>query len=782
MDVSLLAPFSNVECPVCQKHTRVKREFGPYTLLRRHAIGGMSVVFIAHDNTLTREVVVKILNEEYGTDEKRIGAFEEEARITASFSHPHVVRVFTTGRAFGRFYIAMELVGGGHYEHHIRERGSIPEGELLPLAIQIADGLKAAQAAGLIHRDVKPGNILLDASGNAKIVDFGLALVTKGGKARATEIWATPYYVPPETIEGMQEDFRSDIYAFGATLYHALAGKPPCDEESMDTNKLRESKRRVLPLAKAAPWVSLDTCTAIDRAMAHDPEQRFRSYNDLVSALDIARQRLANGGFADTPARRSAAEHSAKNDKIALIGASLLVTAALVFGIWWIGRGNDTPQTLMDSPSASSSSALPDGGQAAPKSDGSRAGGVYRDAGMALRSGDYAKARELFAAVRDDEGVLEPTGSWAACEAVVAAYLNGRSNEARKEARLAIEHLNEASIEMALRDSLKTTLEEVKEFRPVTREEEGSAPTGPALMGCLIHGLKNWEQGLPQLARPHFDAITSVEAAGPDAWLEPYKAIIVEYVKDHEKLIAAIPDKLPDTAEACHGLVNELHAVHASLKTKGRARYNIRAVQLDLEKRARILAAAAPAVADDGGAADTDPGEAPALDPLVAARAANAECRFADAAAILKKTAFSQAEAPESTAMLTLTEAAEAFLGDLEEKLQTKAEDIPLEMKNAVKLQKITGSRPGGVNAIDIAGQPREVSWSELSPDSVIELHRSLVKDENNELERLRRHEQAIAFDLLAGNAQRAKEAAGVLAARYPAFKRRWDQMQPALR
>ena len=292
MDVSHLAPFSNVECPVCRKHTRVKREFGPYTLLRRHAVGGMSVVFIAHDNTLNREVVVKILNEEYCSDERRIGAFEEEARITASFSHPHVVRVFTTGRAFGRFYIAMELVGGGHYEHHIRERGSIPEAELLPLAIQIADGLKAAQSAGLIHRDVKPGNILLDASGNAKIVDFGLALVTKGGKATASEIWATPYYVPPETIEGQPEDFRSDIYAFGATLYHALAGKPPCDEETMDTNKLREAKRRVLPLAKAAPWVSLDTCNAVDRAMAHSPEQRFRSYNDLISALDTARQRL----------------------------------------------------------------------------------------------------------------------------------------------------------------------------------------------------------------------------------------------------------------------------------------------------------------------------------------------------------------------------------------------------------------------------------------------------------------------------------------------------------
>ena len=126
MDVSELGPFTNVECPGCKKHTRVKREFGTYTLLRRHAIGGMSMVFVAQDNTLEREVVLKILSEEYSADEKQIAAFEEEARITAAIAHPHVVRVFTTGRAFGRFFIAMEFVTGGHYEGHIRDKGSIP--------------------------------------------------------------------------------------------------------------------------------------------------------------------------------------------------------------------------------------------------------------------------------------------------------------------------------------------------------------------------------------------------------------------------------------------------------------------------------------------------------------------------------------------------------------------------------------------------------------------------------------------------------------------------------
>ena len=162
MNVAAHPPYSRVVCPSCQTENRVKKEFGSYVLNRRHAIGGMSSVFTATDSALDRDVALKILSEEFSSDGKRIAAFEEEARLTASFSHPNVVRVFTTGKAFGRLYIAMEFVPGGHFEHHIRERGRIPETEALPLAIQVAEGLKGAQAAGLIHRDVKPGNILLD--------------------------------------------------------------------------------------------------------------------------------------------------------------------------------------------------------------------------------------------------------------------------------------------------------------------------------------------------------------------------------------------------------------------------------------------------------------------------------------------------------------------------------------------------------------------------------------------------------------------------------------------
>ena len=773
MDVSGVAPFSNVECPACRKHTRVKREFGPYTLMRRHAIGGMSVVFVAQDNTLDREVIVKILNEEYGSDDKRIAAFEEEARITASFSHPHVVRVFTTGRAFGRFYIAMELVPGGHFEHHIRERGSIPEAEMLPLAVQVVAGLKAAQAAGLIHRDMKPGNILLDAAGNAKIVDFGLALVTKGGKAQATEIWATPYYVPPETIEGLPEDFRSDMYAFGATLYHALAGKPPCNEESMDTNRLREAKKKILPLAKAAPWLSADTCAVVDRAMAHDPAQRFRSYDDLLAALETARQRLANGaamppGQAGNGSRRG----SNAGEKAALAAAAILILGALGFAGWWVSREEPKPQVSQNGTTSTPVAIDPSGAD-----NSARIGSAYRAAGEALKAGDYAKAHALFAEVRDQPGVLQPTGSWAACEAVIAAYLDGKSDDARKDARAAAEHIHSAvGIAEDSRGLLLDGLEKVAGLRPVAWRSEAPAPTGPALLVSMIAGLKNWEHGMTDLAVPHFDAVLAVEPKGADAWVAPYQEILRGYASDAEKLAAAIPGKFPDSAAACRGLADELHAVHASLKTKGRARFNVRALQLDLEKHARLMGDR-PATPSD----DPSP-PPPAADPLAQVRKTAAACRFTEAAAAIKSPDFPvKGTEPRASALLLLVEAAASFLGDLEDKLAASSEGVVLELRDHTKLDHITGTRSGGIKILDATGSPRDVEWAELSPDSVIELHRQLVKSETSELERLRRHEQAIAFDLLAGDPSRGKKAGESLASNYPAFKRRWDLVQAAL-
>lgn len=764
MDVSALAPFSKVACPACGEQTRVKFAFGPYTLTRRHAIGGMSVVFIAHDRTLDREVVVKILNEEYGGDEKRIGAFEEEARLTASFSHPHVVRVFTTGRAFGRFYIAMELVGGGHFEHHIGERGSIPEKEALPLAIQVAEGLKAAQAAGLIHRDVKPGNILLDASGNAKIVDFGLALVTKGGTAQATEIWATPYYVPPETIEGLPEDFRSDMYAFGATFYHALAGKPPCGEESMDTNKLREAKRRIPPLARIAPRISAETCAVIDRAMAHDPAQRFRSYDDLLAALRSAQRgrRAKPAAAAANPSRRGAARGT---DRRTLMAVAAVVVAAVAFLGWRLSRPEAAAAGTGGTTGTGGGLAQPGaGGEAGGgRVEGARVASSYREAGEALRAGNYEKARTLFAAVRDDPAVLQPTGSWAACETVICDYLDGRAQDARADALKAKSHLAGAGLAEAVRAELAGALERTEDLQGIRRDEGAAAPTGAGVLAALLAGLKNWEHGMAALAVPHFEAVAKVEPRGADAWVEPYRAIAAGYLADFARLQAAEPKVWPDTPADCRALVDELHALHAGLKTKGRARFNVRVWQLELEKRARAL---------EAGGSGTK-GE-PAGDPLAGSRKKAAACQFDEAVADLKGLEDSE----KRDALLMLCEDAAAFVTYLEGRLSQPAGALKLTLRDGTQFASIAGSRRGGLRVLEAGAKARDVDWAEIAPDSVIEIYRALVKSETAEGERQRRHEQAVAYDLLAGDPARAREAAAVLVNYYPDFKSRWVLMQ----
>ncbi len=584
MDITTLAPFTNVACPACGEHSRVKTAFGPYRLTRRHAVGGMSMVFVAEDLTLGREAVVKILSEEYSRDEKRIAAFEEEARITASISHPHVVRVFTTGRASGRFFIGMEFVPGGHYEHHIRERGSIPEEEVLPIAIQVAEGLKAAQAAGLIHRDVKPGNILLDAEGNAKLVDFGLALVTKGGTAQADELWATPYYVPPETIEGLPEDFRSDIYAFGASFYHALAGVPPCAEESMNTERLREAKRAIKPLAQAAKGLHPATCRTIDRAMAHDPDRRPASYDELIADLKAALAALDGG--ADAPDGRERRSAARRREKLSLAAAMLLVVAALGFAVWWTGRGGGEVEAPVEA-DAGEVEAEPEVLEIDPRDQAAvRLSRRYRAAVDALAQREFLSAREAFAAVRDDPHVMEPTGSWAACEAVMAALMEGRGDEARSEADKARRHIEAAStLDPAIAATLGRSLEAIDELAPMSGAGEGDPPAVAGLVSMMA-ALKNWEQGLMDRAAPLFERVIR-EAEGGSGQLGGYAGIARDYLADWERLQQAEPADYELPADEARALVDELHALHSGLRTRGRAPFAVRQWQLGLARAAR---------------------------------------------------------------------------------------------------------------------------------------------------------------------------------------------------
>ena len=763
MDVSAVAPFSNVECPGCGKHTRVKREFGPYTLVRRHAVGGMSMVFAAHDNTLDREVALKILSEEYSADERRIAAFEEEARITASFSHPNVVRVLTTGRAFERFYIAMELVPGGHFEHQINKRGRIPEEDMLPLAIEVAHGLKAAHAAGLIHRDVKPGNILLDAEGHAKLVDFGLALVTQGGKAQATELWATPYYVPPETVEGHPEDFRSDIYAFGATLYHALSGKPPCGEESMATDVLREAKKRVIPLSAADSLISEETCRIVEKAMAYESKSRYASYDEMIADLGAALRDLKSGRSETTASAAQRRAIKKRRERNTVLCGLFAVVAAAGLTVWLVNRRD--PETVVVEPPPKEESVTP------PVEEVSSAdiSLIYREARLAVDGKDYNTAVEDFLMIHRNEAVQEPTRTWAGVEAVMACYLDGRTHDARKLAQETHAHLKTLPQEAGYFDGdLSRVLGELARLEPLAAEGGGAS----GVVSAMLAGLKNWEQGMLEPAAACFQSVVSAELSPDDQWAAMYQKLAGDYLSDYAELSGSLFSEVPAEAAVCEAAIDELNSVLITMKTRGRARFNVRAFQLDIARQMKLIkngktAVGVPVVPVAGDTVQV-------ADVMEKLAELSGTCRFHEAVAYLK-TLPGDPEGARLDALIMVTQSSAVFLADIEQDLAKEpvTEDMLLKSGDMVSSISVDGS--GVVTGMSPDGQSKSYSWGDFSPDALINLHRLFVKNPKSELDRLRRHECAISFDWLAGNRERALGAASVLAEGSESFKKRWD-------
>src|SRR5256885_9858374 len=296
IDVSLEEPLAKVACPECGEKFRVERAFDNFALLETLGVGGMGSVYKARDTRLNRFVALKLLRPELSADPGEIQRLEHEARATAAVNDPNVIQVFSSGTDHGQFYLVMELVDQGSLGDRMGEQGRVREAEVLDTGIQVARGLRAAHEKGLIHRDVKPGNILFADEETAKIGDFGLAVAAEQNAEAQNEIWGTPYYVAPERLTNEPEDFRSDIYSLGATLYHAMAGRPPFEGETNSATALRDLKNNPLSIGAVVPGLRRETIRTIDRMIAPDPGQRFASYDEVIDALEQARDALNPSG------------------------------------------------------------------------------------------------------------------------------------------------------------------------------------------------------------------------------------------------------------------------------------------------------------------------------------------------------------------------------------------------------------------------------------------------------------------------------------------------------
>lgn len=293
VDTTAAEPLARIACPTCGKKIRVERTFDHFAVVETLGVGGMGTVYKAQDMQLDRFVALKLLRRDLGGEEDYKARLQQEARIAAAVNHPYVIQVFDSGTDHGQFYVVMELVDHGSLDDLMALQPQLPEQRVLEIGIQVAKGLRAAHRRGLIHRDVKPANILFVDEHAAKIGDFGLASTATQRWAIGGVVWGTPEYVAPERLNNDPEDFRSDIYSLGATLFHAIAGKPPIEASTNSATALLESKQRPLDLQTMAPDVSAATVEVLQRMVAADPAQRFSSYDDLVAELERAWRALA---------------------------------------------------------------------------------------------------------------------------------------------------------------------------------------------------------------------------------------------------------------------------------------------------------------------------------------------------------------------------------------------------------------------------------------------------------------------------------------------------------
>lgn len=334
---------------------------GRYRLEARIGTGGMSSVYRALDETLERTVAIKLMNREIATDSDQLERFRREARAVAQLSHPHIVGVIDAGEDQGRPYIVLEYVEGETLKDRIRRNGELDVAEAVAYAIEIARALGAAHARHIVHRDVKPQNVLIDEEGSAKVTDFGIARsLDDDGLTADGRVLGTTDYVSPEQALGHAVTGQSDLYSLGIVLFEMLTGSVPFRGENQVAVAMKHVREELPDVQALRPEVSASLAAVVDRATAKDLHERYRSDEELIGdledvlALEAARSGSATGE-ATTVLRtlpsstRRRIPLRVRNRRAWLALSALLVVVAVVAGVVLLGdrthRGTGTEKT-----------------------------------------------------------------------------------------------------------------------------------------------------------------------------------------------------------------------------------------------------------------------------------------------------------------------------------------------------------------------------------------------------------------------------------------------------
>ena len=768
MDVTDLGPYSRVNCPECGRDVRVKTEMGPYRLVRRIASGGMSVIFEARDLALDREVAVKVLNEQHSSDETLETRFQEEARLTATVSHPNVVKVYTAGSAFGRHFIAMELVQGESLDERMSDHGALPEDAVIRLALQVVDGLRAALDAGLVHRDIKPGNILISEDGTAKLVDFGLSLLMEDGAVHSEEIWATPTYVAPEVLEHSGEDHRADIYALGATLYHALSGVRPIELEEITNRAAREAKKDVAPLKKVGPWLSNETVQLVERAMAHDPDRRFEDYEQFRAELETVRMVLKEKGtkepLQESIRTRRRERHDLRRQILLVAAALLLVVALLATGIHFFKGGKEVAE---EEARAGAPHLLdPEKDPTLDQEVAIRINESYQLAREALADDDFVVAEEQFLQVWQNEQAPAETAAWAGFEAAVAAFMDGRSADARQYLARLYDFVNERRVaNTVMGRRLQSAAELLTDLRFVPEDRVPEVLDNPFRATVFFAmALKTWEQGELEGACRMFEKFLRKGDWPGAEWMDAYLRLGRRYVTDYELLADADHETDGKSRAELQAGIGVLDELYASLLTRGRARYNVKVWQNDLRLRLRYLRTRK---VEDQWSALCEKVEGSYF----------ADGQFAAGSRELQKIELKEGlERRQRAALLFFCKEAEGFIGELSRMLGPGVDGVELKTRRGSSYTRIIGSQEGGL-MVEKDGVAFSLDWRDMDPRSLLQLHRSLIDRSGGEEKKEELLLQAMSFSWLRKLREEARGVAEEVIRIRPDFAVQWEQI-----
>jgi serine/threonine protein kinase len=287
-----LPPLATEVCKKCGHPIMMPMMLRQFELRSKIASGGMGTVYRAWDTTLERLVAVKLMKKEMLDDPKAFESFSREARACARLNHTNIVHIYTFDEWESERYLVMELADRGSLDARIEKLHVLPELDVLDIGIKIGGALDMALKYDLLHRDIKPGNILFNVDHEPKLIDFGLARKADIEHEAEDTIWGTPYYVAPEKIKREPETFLSDMYSLGATLYHAMTGHVPFDAPTPEEVIVAQVQAQLTPPNLVVPEISQTTSDSIVRSLAKNPSERFLSYDEFIMALTASRSEL----------------------------------------------------------------------------------------------------------------------------------------------------------------------------------------------------------------------------------------------------------------------------------------------------------------------------------------------------------------------------------------------------------------------------------------------------------------------------------------------------------